>query len=60
MSLYSFEEICEGCRFAVFHKCEKCIQQKTFCHCSEGNHESVDHCEGTCKVYSSCKRREKK
>jgi hypothetical protein len=43
MSLYSHEEVCEGCVSAIFHKC--C---RKFCSCLGGHQEDVDYSVGHC------------
>lgn len=44
MSLYSNEEICPGCQFAVFHDC--CHK---FCRCTEGQQDNTNGYNGTCE-----------
>ncbi len=44
MSLYSHEEICEGCTKAVFHEC--CSK---FCHCEDNHEQSTNGYDGTCE-----------
>ena len=44
MSLFSNEEICDGCKFAVFHEC--C---GSFCRCEIGHAEDCDYCRGECE-----------
>ena len=51
MSKFSFEEICEHCDHAEFHKC--CGQ---FCHCKEYNEEFVDHNYGECEEKKETKQ----
>lgn len=46
MNLYSKEEICQGCDFAVFHDC--C---KSLCRCMEQRIEELDYYDGRCKYY---------
>jgi hypothetical protein len=54
MSLYSFEEICEGCNNAVFHSCcEK------FCHCTLNLTQDANGMDNTCPGHSDEKRRMK-
>jgi hypothetical protein len=49
MSLYSHEEVCVACIYAVFHNC--C---KSFCKCEIG--ANINGYDGTCssKVYDKC------
>lgn len=44
MSLFSHEEICEGCPSAVFHTC--CDK---FCHCKDGCEHDADAIMGVCE-----------
>jgi hypothetical protein len=44
MSLYSLEEICEGCIHATFHDC--C---NSFCRCGIKVSDDVNGYNGTCK-----------
>jgi hypothetical protein len=49
MSLYSFEEICEGCLYAHWHiACSDCYESSPrFCHCELHAEEEVNHmCNG--------------
>ena len=50
MSLYSMEEICEGCDHAHWHGCNKCHswRRKSFCHCASNAEEHINGCDGTC------------
>lgn len=43
MSLYTFEEICVGCDFAVWHGC--C---QRFCYCRKEHGDDTNNREGTC------------
>lgn len=43
MSLYSYEEICEGCEYAVFHEC--C---NSFCHCKDDATDQANCYNGKC------------
>jgi hypothetical protein len=43
MSLFSFNEICSGCKHAVFHIC--C---GNFCRCEIDEEDSVNSINGTC------------
>lgn len=42
--LYTEEEICCGCEYAVFHEC--CDK---FCRCTEGHIEEIDCLDGKCE-----------
>lgn len=44
MSLYSKEEICEGCVYGIFHKC--CNK---FCKCSQNHENDANPMSGRCK-----------
>ena len=46
MSLYTLDEICEGCQHAVEHDC--CGR---FCRCAEEHEYEVDGYNGTCPHY---------
>ena len=46
MSFYSCEEICEGCKYAVFHKC--C---GSFCKCEIGHASDCDIMRGNCEYF---------
>jgi hypothetical protein len=50
MSLYSMNEICKGCKYAIFHKC--C---ENFCRCTIGWDLSVNHYKGTCDYFKEDK-----
>lgn len=44
MSLFSHEEICRGCTYAVFHKC--C---RSFCKCTHPDGDATDNLKGKCE-----------
>jgi hypothetical protein len=49
MSLYSFEEICQGCTNVKWHSCPNCYGgEPRFCHCEIHAEESADHSTGKC------------
>jgi hypothetical protein len=44
MSLFSFEEICENCKNAIWHNCPECYGDKIkFCHCKINVEELISH-----------------
>ena len=47
MALYTTEEICNGCRHAVWHDCEKC-EKRNFCHCAIDAGDCRDGVSGKC------------
>jgi len=50
MSLYSLEEICEGCLYARWHSCDKCYGGgKRFCHCMMDSESQTDSIRGRCE-----------
>ena len=53
MSLFSHNEICEGCIHAVFHTC--C---NNFCRCKEGHEQEVDHIKCECEYKSEEEKEE--
>ena len=49
MSLYSMEEICKFCIFAVWHTCEECYyQEPKFCHCKGNNEQYTNGIDRSC------------
>ena len=44
MSLYSHEQVCDSCEYAIFHKC--C---GSFCLCVINIEYEVNHCCGQCE-----------
>jgi hypothetical protein len=51
MSLYTFKEVCEGCKHAHWHmKCLKCYNSSDhdFCHCGIHSEDLVDLYAGEC------------
>jgi len=44
--LYSLEEVCESCIYAVWHDC--CYGGPTFCHCEVAAEVFVDHLRKKC------------
>lgn len=54
MSLYSEEEICEGCDHAVFHDC--C---KKFCHCKIKMEQLANDLNGTCPGHTKKEKQTK-
>ena len=48
MSLYTLDEICEGCQRAVMHDC--CGR---FCRCRGSHEREADGINGTCPHYES-------
>lgn len=49
MSLFTTEEICDGCFNANWHHCDKCSHDKSFCHCGGGHDIGIDHTQGKCE-----------
>ena len=50
MSIYSFEEICKGCEYVIWHNCDYCFEdRKHFCHCSTDHECDVSHMTGRCE-----------
>lgn len=47
MSLYSQEEVCLGCKNAVFHEC--CHK---FCSCNMDKEDECNYCNSTCPFHS--------
>jgi len=51
MSLYSMEEICEECIWAMWHICEDCYKSSpSFCHCEIGEESDVSETTGSCDM----------
>jgi len=51
MSQYSFEEICEHCKFAHWHSCSKCYgSYPSFCHCEIQHESQINHSTRECSV----------
>ncbi len=55
MSLFTFEEICEGCINAMWHGCGQCYQKwvgrgigHSFCHCKINAEQNLNHCHSNC------------
>ena len=53
MSLYTREEICDGCENANWHSCDRCIAVPRFCHCN--NDDEPYFCTGRCDGYTQKK-----
>lgn len=50
MSLFTYEEICEGCKFANWHICPYCYYtEPKFCHCEIHAESNLSHISKTCK-----------
>jgi len=47
MSLFSFDEICKDCKWAVWHWC--CHNAPHFCHCEAAVEQYVNHYRGKCE-----------
>ncbi len=58
MSLFTFEDICAGCKFAHWHSCPKCSGLPHFCHCEINAEYKIDFSSKGCK--SSVKQFNKK
>ena len=44
MSMYSMEEICDGCQYAAWHSCHHCFNsERHFCRCMINHELDVSH-----------------
>ena len=42
MSNFTYEEICNNCRFANWHECDMCTNGDHFCHCGIKKEDETD------------------
>jgi len=51
MSLFTLDEICEGCMKSQWHiRCMDCFRESSrFCHCEDGHENQVSYTTGKCE-----------